>query len=465
MAAPDLPISPGLDRIESEINRSKDSIQNSFTRALITANTRGMIVNRSSINKDQSSQKENSTKATTREADASKSVDYFPDDDGSAVATKASTEDSDNSQAGDSKSLEFTLGDKQISFSPGEDAKSVQDKVAANADLFDLVDRVANSEVNSLTDTSGLTVKLGDETLLETDQQGRVTSNTMLPVKLEVLDRLDDTLKTVQQSEQQEAIPVGQVNIAEATEQKTETLFSENRAIDRVSADDKAKQVFTKLLDDKTKVGDRIEGAEGIDLKINDRSILKVDNTGKITEKKVSSWNKEQIEKKLGIGPEVGLNITRTSDLTPAASRWNQVTTKAQEVKNTVNTVKAKAQGVLTKVSKIKADLISKPQFKTNPRSLIKQGQNLFAGLGKDSAIEISPRFFAEVADFRDKLSQQSSPIAVPAAGLAPSGQKPQTTRKKAVVASTKTATTAASSRKKVSKPKEESSSAEGQSL
>jgi hypothetical protein len=141
MAAPDLPISPGLDRIESEINRSKDSIQNSFTRALITANTRGMIVNRSSIDKSQSNQKKNSTKTTTRQPDASKSIDYFPDDEGSTVATKARTEDSDNSQAGDSKSLEFTLGDKQISFSPGEDAKSVQDKVAANADLFDLVDR------------------------------------------------------------------------------------------------------------------------------------------------------------------------------------------------------------------------------------------------------------------------------------------------------------------------------------
>jgi hypothetical protein len=455
MAAPDLPISPGLDRIESEINRSKDSIQNSFTRALITANTRGMIVNRSSIDKSQSNQKKNSTKTTTRQPDASKSIDYFPDDEGSTVATKARTEDFDNSQAGDSKLLEFTLGDQQISFSPGEDAKSVQDKVAANADLFDLVDRVANSEVNSLTDTSGLTVKLGDETLLETDQQGRVTSNTMLPVKLEVLDRLEDTRRTVQQSEQQEAVPIGQANTTEVKEQKTETLFSENRAINRVSGDDKAKQVYTKLLDDKTKVGDRIEGAEGISLNVNGRSILKVDSTGQITEKKVSSFNKEQIEKKLGIGPEVGLNITRTSNLTPVASRWNQVK----------NAAKTKAQGVLSKVSKIKADLVSNPQSKTNPRSLIKQGQNLFAGLGKDSAIEISPRFFAEVADFRDKLSQQSGSTAAPAAGLVPNGQKPQTTKKKAVVASAKAATKATSSRKKVSKSKEESSSAQGQSL
>jgi hypothetical protein len=306
--------------------------------------------------------------------------------------------------------------------------------------------------VNSLTDTSGLTVKLGDETLLETDQQGRVTSNTMLPVKLEVLDRLDDTLKTVQQSEQQEAIPAGQVNITEATEQKTETLFSENRAIDRVSADDKAKQIYAKLLDDKTKVGDKIEGAEGISLNVNGRSILKVDSTGQITEKKVSSFNKERFEKKLGIGPE-GLSITR--DLAPTVSRWNQVK----------NAAKSKAQGVLSKVSQIKADLVSNPQSKTNPRSLIKQGQNLFAGLGKDSAIEISPRFFAEVADFRDKLSQQSSPIAVPAAGLAPSGQKPQTTKKKAVVASAKAAPKATSSRKKISKPKEESSSGQAQGL
>jgi hypothetical protein len=464
MAAPDLPISPGLDRIESEINRSKDSIQNSFTRALITANTRGMIVNRSSIDKSQSNQKENSTKATTREPDVSKSIDYFPDDEGSTVATKARTEGSDNSQVGDSKSLEFTLGDKQVSFSPGEDAKSVQDKVEANADLFDMVDRVANSEVNSLTDTPGLTVKLGDETLLETDQQGRVASNTMLPVKLEVLNRLEDTLKTVKQSEQQEAVPIGQANTTEAREQKTETLFSENRAIDKISTDDQTKQLFTKLLDDKTKVGDRIEGAEGISLNVNGRSILKVDSTGQITEKKVSSFNKEQIEKKLGIGPEVGLNITRASNLTPAASRWNQVK----------NVAKTKAQGVLSKIATIKADPLGilPPIAKTNPRSLIKQGQNLFARLGKDSAIEISPRFFAEVADFRDKLSQQSGSTAAPAAGLVPNEQKATVAKtapakqKTVKVGSTRAATAGTQkAAKKVSKSKTETSAGQTQSL
>lgn len=460
MAAPDLSMSQGIDRIESEINRSRDSIQNSFTRALIVATTRDMIVNRNSINKSQSDQRQNSTKATT----VSKPVDYFPDIEDSTVTTSSKTENSDDFRADESKSLQFTLGDKQVSFSPGEDPKNVQDKVERNADLFNLVDQVANSEVNSLTNALGLTVKLGEETLLETDQQGQVASNTMLPVKLEVLDRLQDTMETIKQSDQREAAPDSQVNATEpkVTEKATETLFSENRAIDRVSMDDKAKEVFTKLLDDKTKVGDRIEGAEGIDLKVNNRSILKVDSTGKITEKKVSSWNKEQIEKKLGIGPDLGLNITKTSDLTPAASRLNQVKTKAQEVKSTVKT---KAMGILTKVSKIRADLISKPQSKTNPRSLIRQGQNLFAGLGKNSVMEISPRFFAEVADFRDRLSQQSGLTAVPASGLASNEQKAAPAKERTVrVAGAKAATNGAK-KKKVSKSQTETSSGQAQSL